>query len=156
MTPDNASNWSAFGSFARLNMAADRLGPEIILSSDCAKIDGKVTLRRAVALYETGALEPASRVGEFLLVAGLFDELRERLAEIILRSTELWPDGPPDKECAEWIVRQYTAAEAELMTGWGEPVASLVQRQREDPEYFERVIASFDGMDDAACPNAST
>ena len=88
----DTSNWSAFGSFARLNMAADRLGPEIILNSDCAEIDGRVTLRRAVALYETGALDPSSRVGECLLAVGLFDELVRRSHSVDgygLRS--VWP-----------------------------------------------------------------
>ena len=137
-------------------MAADRLCSTAILAdapSDTAGGTGEVTLPKAVALCDASDLNPGEGAGRFLLVLGIVHETRKRL-----RLRAMFAEQSEQDEIARdpkaWLEKHVVPTEDEIAARWGEPVVRLIRQRREQPEFFEQVLATFE-PDQEPCLDAS-
>ena len=150
------NGWTPQGACHRLKMAALRLCPSIVLGEEPGGIkeeDRQVTLPQVVALCEAEDLDPFGGAGRFLLVIGIEQEIRK-----CLRLRAMFAEQSEQDEIARdpkaWLEKHVVPTEDEIAARWGEPVVRLVRQRREQPEFFEQVLATFE-PDQEPCLNAS-
>ena len=150
------NGWTSQGAFHRLKMAVLRLCPSIVLGEEQGGInaeDRQVTLPQVVALCEAQDLDPCGGAGRFLLVIGIEQEIRKclRLRAMFAAQSE---QDEIARDPEAWLEKHVVRTEDEIAARWGDPVASLIQRKREAPDFFARVLADFD-PDEEPWPTAS-
>jgi hypothetical protein len=136
-------------------MAADRLCPARVLGgarSDEGDGGPTVTLSRAVALCEEEDLDPSTGPGRFLLVLGIRHEVRNGLL-LLAAFPEEADRAEIERDARAWLDGQTAGVEDGIAEWWGEPVAGLIRQQREQPGFFDRVLAER-VPDRDPCPSA--
>lgn len=148
--------WSPQDVIQKLRMAADRLCPTAVLAdapSNTAGGTGEVTLSRAVALCDAEGVSPDEDAGRYLLVVGILHETRKRL-RVMACLAEPAESKEIERRPETWVEQRIPGVEDEIAEWWGEPVVRLIRQRREQPEFFEQVLATFE-PDQEPCLNAS-
>ena len=142
---DEGRCWAPEDGIQRLRMAADRLCPARVLGGThyvAGDGDPAVTLWRAIALCEGTDLNPREGDGRFLLVLGIRHEIRKALLVLAALAGGAAREQI-ERDAHGWLESQTTDVENEIAARWGEPAAGLIRRNREQPDFFDWVLAEY-------------